>query len=130
MAIELNHTIIWSRDRRASAEFWADILGLEVGKEVHPFIQVKTHNSVDLDFATVPNDDEISPQHYAFLVSEEEFDHGFARLLELGLEYFADPAAQQPGQINHHDGGRGVYFHDPSGHNLELITQPYSAFAD
>ncbi|MEU9314700.1 VOC family protein [Streptomyces sp. NPDC048295] len=127
MSVELNHTIIHSRDNRKSAEFLADILGLEIGEEWGPFIPVTTANGVTLDFATIP-EASITVQHYAFLISEAEFDTAYARIKELGIEYFADPHRKHPGEINHNDGGRGVYFLDPVGHAMEIITRPYGGF--
>lgn len=124
MSVELNHTIIHSRDNRESAEFLADLLGLEIGPEWGPFVPVVLANGVTLDFATIP-EASITPQHYAFLVSESEFDTAFDRIRELGIAYYADPHLKLPGEINHNDGGRGVYFPDPSGHGMELITRPY-----
>ncbi|AGK75358.1 VOC family protein [Streptomyces microflavus] len=124
MSVELNHTIIHSRDNRESAEFLADLLGLEIGPEWGPFIPVVLANGVTLDFATIP-ETSITPQHYAFLISEAEFDAAFGRIRELGIAYYADPHLKLPGEINHNDGGRGVYFPDPSGHGMELITRPY-----
>ncbi|MER0449262.1 VOC family protein [Streptomyces sp. Edi4] len=128
MAVQLNHTIVASHDNRASAEFLARMLGLEAGKEWGPFVPVVTSNGVTLDFATVPAGTEIAPQHYAFLVSEEEFDAAFQQIEELGLPFFADPHRKRPNEINHNDGGRGVYFPDPSGHWLELLTVPYGGW--
>lgn len=124
MSVELNHTIIHSRDNRESAAFLAGLLGLEVGEEWGPFVPVVLANGVTLDFATIP-EESIVPQHYAFLISEAEFDAAFGRIQELGIAYYADPQRKLPGEINHNDGGRGVYFPDPSGHHLELITRPY-----
>ncbi|MFJ2106372.1 VOC family protein [Streptomyces microflavus] len=124
MSVELNHTIIHSRDNRESAEFLADLLGLEIGPEWGPFIPVVLANGVTLDFATIP-ETSITPQHYAFLISEAEFDAAFGRIRELGIAYYADPHLKLPGEINHNNGGRGVYFPDPSGHGMELITRPY-----
>lgn len=124
MSVELNHTIIHSRDNRESAEFLADLLGLEIGPEWGPFVPVGLANGVTLDFATIP-EASITPQHYAFLISEAEFDTAFDRIRELGIAYYADPHQKLPGEINHNDGGRGVYFPDPSGHGMELITRPY-----
>ncbi|WP_438290727.1 VOC family protein [Streptomyces sp. HUAS TT7] len=128
MSVQLNHTIIGSRDNRVSAEFLGDMLGLEVGKEWGPFIPVTTSNGVTLDFATVPEGTDIPAQHYAFLVSEEEFDAAFQKIKDLKLPFFADPHRQHPNEINHNDGGRGVYFPDPSGHWLELLTVPYGGW--
>ncbi|MET9958354.1 VOC family protein [Streptomyces sp. NPDC006326] len=124
MSVQLNHTIVHSLDKRESAEFLAHILGLEVGAEWGPFIPVSTGNDVTLDFATAPAGS-IAVQHYAFLVSEEEFDVSFEKIRSAGIPYFADPYMKHPGEINHNDGGRGLYFRDPSGHGMEIITRPY-----
>ncbi|NDL57083.1 VOC family protein [Phytoactinopolyspora mesophila] len=126
MAVELNHTIVASRDKRAAAEFVAEILGLEVGPQFGPFLPVETSNGVTLDFMDT-DAAEITPQHYAFLVSESEFDEIFGRIQQAGITYYADPGHSQPGQINRNDGGRGAYFDDPNGHNLEIITRPYGS---
>ncbi|MFF3176747.1 VOC family protein [Streptomyces sp. NPDC057900] len=127
MSVELNHTIVHARDNRESAEFLAGVLGLETGQEWGPFIPLTTANGVTLDFATVPAES-ITPQHYAFLVSEAEFDTAYARIRELGAPYFADPHGKHPGEINHNDGGRGIYFTDPAGHGMEIITRPYGGY--
>ncbi|MFD6229117.1 VOC family protein [Streptomyces sp. NPDC060232] len=124
MSVQLNHTIIHSRDNRESAEFLAHVLGLAVGTEWGPFIPVDTANGVTLDFATI-RAESITPQHYAFLLSEEEFDAAFEKIRAAGVPYFADPHGRLPGEINHNDGGRGVYFTDPAGHGMEIITRPY-----
>ena len=128
MPVDLNHTIVAARDKRASADFLASVLGLEVGPQYGPFLPVETGNGVTLDFADSDNA-EITPQHYAFLVSEADFDAIFARIQERGLTYYADPFHRQPGSINRNDGGRGAYFDDPNGHNLEIITRPYGSGA-
>lgn len=125
MPAQLNHTIVASRDKRESATFLSDILGLPAPVPYGPFLVVEAANGVSLDFAD--HDDDVVPQHYAFLVSEDEFDEIFARIRERGLTYYADPGAQRPGEINTHDGGRGVYWSDPSGHWLEIITRPYGS---
>ncbi|SBU92452.1 Glyoxalase-like domain-containing protein [Streptomyces sp. Ncost-T6T-1] len=126
MSVELNHTIVHCKDNRESAEFFADLLDLTVGEEWGPFIPVVLANSVTLDFATIPAAS-IAPQHYAFLISEAEFDSAFAKIQARGIEFYADPHKKHPGEINHNDGGRGVYFPDPGGHWLELITRPYGS---
>ena len=128
MSVEFNHTIIHARDKHASAAFLAGVLGLEVGAEWGPFVPVATGNGVTLDFATVPASS-ITTQHYAFLVSEPEFDSAFGRLEAAGVEYYADPHLSRPHEINRNDGGRGLYFRDPSGHGMEIITRPYGAGA-
>ncbi|ADD44538.1 VOC family protein [Stackebrandtia nassauensis] len=128
MSVQLNHTIVAAKDRSESAEFLADILGLEVGAPMGPFLPVQLHNGVTLDFAQQPPDKEFAPQHYAFLVSEAEFDAAFDKIKRYRLTFWADPRQHLEGEINHHDGGRGVYFLDPSGHYLELITVPYGGW--
>lgn len=125
MSVEFNHTIVFTRDRQESAEFVAGILGLRVGSAWGPFLPVSTGNGVTLDFVT--SDREVAAQHYAFLVPEDNFDAIFERLRRSGVTYYADPAMQRPGRINHNHGGRGVYFLDPAGHGLEVITRPYSS---
>ncbi|MFG3259378.1 VOC family protein [Streptomyces sp. NPDC048172] len=125
MAIDLNHTIVHVRDKKASAEFLAGLLGLKVEPEFGPFQPVLTSNEVGLDFMDVEG--EIVPQHYAFLVSEDEFDQIFGRIKDAGLTYYADPSRSRPGEINHNDGGRGVYWLDPDNHVLEIITRPYGS---
>ncbi|MFI2205116.1 VOC family protein [Streptomyces sp. NPDC020192] len=127
MSVELNHTIVHGRDNRESAEFFAELLGLEIAGEWGPFVAVALSNGVTLDFATAPAD-KITPQHYAFLVSDEEFEAAYAKIEERGIEHWADPHQQRPGTINHNDGGSGVYFLDPAGHALELITVPYGGW--
>jgi catechol 2,3-dioxygenase-like lactoylglutathione lyase family enzyme len=122
MSVELNHIIIPSKDKSASAGFLAGILGLPVGAQWGPFVPVQLSNGVTLDFM---DGGEFHAQHCAFLVSEDEFDASYARIKDAGIDYWADPFHQQPGEINHHYGGRGVYFDDPSGHNMEILTQPY-----
>jgi catechol 2,3-dioxygenase-like lactoylglutathione lyase family enzyme len=124
VSVELNHTVVAAPNNRESAEFLAHILGLEVGAEWGPFVPVATDNGVTLDFATVPAES-ITLQHYAFLVSDETFDAAFARIQQAGITYYADPHMQQPGEINHHHGGRGAYFLDPGGHGMEILTRPY-----
>ncbi|WP_283133525.1 VOC family protein [Rhizohabitans arisaemae] len=126
MSIDLNHTIVHARDRQASAEFLGRILGLEVGAPWGPFIPLTTGNGVTLDYATA-EEETIAPQHYAFLVPEDQFDVILARIERAGVTYYADHRFERPGEINHNDGGRGVYFLDPDGHAMEVITRPYGA---
>ncbi|CCK31790.1 hypothetical protein BN159_7411 [Streptomyces davaonensis JCM 4913] len=125
LSVEFNHTVVPSRDREESARFLARILGLEVGEPAEPFLPVATANGVTLDFATVPGD--IPTLHLAFLVSEAEFDEILARLVAEQVAIQADPHGRHPGRINRNDGGRGVYFRDPSGHGLEALTRPYGS---
>lgn len=127
MSVELNHTIVHSKDKRESADFLAGILGLEAGAEWGPFVPLVLANGVTLDFATAPAES-ITVQHYAFLISEAEFDAAFERIRGAGLTYYADPHLERPGEVNRNDGGRGLYFLDPSGHGMEIITVPYGGF--
>ena len=120
---ELNHTIVWCSDKARSAEFLTGILGLPPARTFHHFLVVDLSNRVSLDY--FQKEGSVARQHYAFLVSEAEFDAAFARIEAQGLTYWADPARTRPGEINRHDGGRGVYFEDPDGHLLEIITRPY-----
>ena len=123
MSIQLNHTIVHSTDKHASARFLVDILGLPEPTTFGPFVVVQVDNEVSLDYA----DDHGAPhpQHYAFLVSEAEFDQAKARIEERGLTFWADPFHRVENQINTNDGGRGLYWNDPDGHILEIITVPY-----
>jgi catechol 2,3-dioxygenase-like lactoylglutathione lyase family enzyme len=124
MPIQLNHTIVNVRDKRASAKFLTELFGLPPAKPFGSyFLTVELANGVTLDFCDADYDPEA--QHYAFLVSEKEFDQIFRRIKAKGLDYWADPMKKQKGEINRHDGGRGVYFEEPSKHFLEIITRPY-----
>ena len=127
MTIKLNHTIVHSKDPRAASEFFSGLFGLPKPKPFGPFLGVEVGNEVTLDFLDADGM-EIQMQHYAFLVSDAEFDQIFGRIKERGLKYWADPGQKQQGRINHHFGGRGVYFEDLSGHLLEIITKPYGNF--
>jgi catechol 2,3-dioxygenase-like lactoylglutathione lyase family enzyme len=125
MPVQLNHTIIHSRDSSESATFLTEILGLAPPGRFGHFRTVEMDNGVSLDFSDTR--DPIAPQHYAFLVSEPEFDEIFGRIQARHLDYWADPGRTRPGEINRRDGGRGVYFPDPDGHSLEILTRPYGS---
>ncbi len=125
MTVELNHTIVAARDKMAAATFLTDLLGLPAPTPFGPFLVVTLGNGVSLDY--IETSDDIHPQHYAFLVSESDFDVIFDRLRALGAPYWADPFHNEPEEINTRDGGRGVYFDDPNGHVLELLTRPYGS---
>ncbi|KWA34026.1 bleomycin resistance protein [Burkholderia multivorans] len=124
MNVQLNHTIVWCRDARASSRFLTELLDLPPPTPFGPMLVVALDNGVSLDFYQQPG--EIASQHYAFLVDEADFDRVYARIRERGLPHWADPAKRQPGEIYRHNGGRGVYFDDPDGHFLEVMTQPYA----
>ena len=125
MNVQLNHTIVACRDQRRSAAFLTEILGLPPAARFAHFLVVEADNGVSLDFSETSR--EITAQHYAFLVGEEEFDASFGRIREQSLPYWADPGRTRPGEVNHNDGGRGLYFEDPDGHLLEIITRPYGS---
>jgi catechol 2,3-dioxygenase-like lactoylglutathione lyase family enzyme len=124
MPVQLNHTILNVRDKWESARFVSEILGLDEPTTYGPFAVVNAANDVSLDFIDV---EVLHPQHYAFLGTEEEFDVVLARIQERGITYWADPHRSKPGEINRDDGGRGMYWEEPSGHLLELITRPYGS---
>ena len=126
MAIKLNHTIVHSNDKRIAADFFVNLFGLPAPTPFGPFLDVEVGNEVTLAFLDADGM-EVQMQHYAFLVAEEEFDQIFGRIKEQHLQYWADPHRTQEGRINRHDGGRGVYFQDPTGHLLEIITRPYGS---
>ncbi|KJF20886.1 VOC family protein [Rhodococcus sp. ACPA4] len=124
MTISFNHTIIAAKDRHESAWFFTHMFGLPDPVPAGYFLSVELEHGVMLDYAQVDEGAEISPQHYAFLVSENDFDGIYQRILDLRLDHWADPRKSSTG-FNTNDGGRGVYFLDPSGHFLEAITKPY-----
>ncbi|MGW0516199.1 VOC family protein [Crossiella sp. NPDC003009] len=125
MAIELNHTIVHSTDKKAAAEFLTGLLGLPDPVPFGPFMAVELSNQVTLDYIDV--DTTPVPNHYAFLITEAEFDEIYGRISERGIEHWADPTQTKPGEINTNDGGRGVYFLGPDGHFLEVLTRPYGS---
>lgn len=125
MAVELNHTIIPASDPAASAAFLAGLLGLPEPSTFGPFTVVQMSNDVSLDFMRTAAS--IEARHYAFKVSDDEFGQIFERIRQQGLPYWADPQHSRPGEVNHNDGGQGVYFPDPDGHNLEILTRDYGS---
>lgn len=125
MAARFDHTIVWCRDKQRSSAFLTGILGLSPAESFLDFLVVRLANGVSLDFADKEGD--VAPQHYAFLVSEEAFDAGYGRIKADSVPHWADPARERPDEINRHWGGRGVYFEDPDGHLMEMITTPYGS---
>jgi catechol 2,3-dioxygenase-like lactoylglutathione lyase family enzyme len=125
MPAQLNHTIVRVHDKAKSAAFLTEILGLPEPTRYGPFAVVELDNGVSLDFAD--DHGEVSPQHYAFLVTEAEFDAILDRIRARNLPYWADPMRRRRDTINTNDGGRGVYWADPDGHYLEIITRPYGS---
>jgi catechol 2,3-dioxygenase-like lactoylglutathione lyase family enzyme len=123
--VQLNHTIVSCRNQQRSAAFLSEILGLPPASRFGRFLVVEADNGVSLDYAETS--DPITAQHYAFLVGEEEFDAAFARIRGQDVPYWADPGRTQPGTVNRRDGGRGLYFEDPDGHLLEILTRPYGS---
>ena len=123
MAVELNHTIVAAPDKWAGARFLSEVLGLPEPVAFGPFAVVTLANGVNLDYLQAAD---VDPQHYAFLVGDDEYDAVATRLRERGLPTWADPGHRRPGE-NANDGGRGLYFDSPEGHNLEIITRPYGS---
>ena len=127
MPIAFNHTIVAAHDKRKSAEFISELFGLPGPKPFGHFLVVTLEHGATLDYAEVAGSEQIHPQHYAFLVSEDDFDAIYGKITARGLQHWADPRQQRPGEFNTNDGGRGVYFQDPSGHYLEILTRPYGS---
>ena len=120
MTVQLNHTIVRAHDAHASAEFLAEILDLSVDEPAGHFVPIQLGNGVTLDYM---NSDDVQSEHYAFLVDDDLFDAAHKRLLDRGVQTWADPGHTQPDAINTRWGGRGVYFPDPAGHNMEILTK-------
>lgn len=120
MAITLNHTIVPAHDKVASAQFFAQIFGLRYEGPVSHFAPVQVNDSLTMDF---DNRGTFEHHHYAFHVSDDEFDRIFGRIQAAGLTYGSGPRSLDDMQINTRRGGRGVYFLDPNGHVLELLTR-------
>jgi catechol 2,3-dioxygenase-like lactoylglutathione lyase family enzyme len=126
MKPQLNHLIVWSRDRTAAASFFTEVFGMDSPTEFGHFSQVETGNGVTVDFADTAS--EPGGMHLAFEVTERQFDEIFGRIIEREIPHWADPGRSQPNVINHHDGGRGVYFSDPHTNvGWEIITRPYGS---
>lgn len=120
MSILLDHTIVPAHDKIGSAQFFATLFGLEFDRNaVGHFAPVRVNDSLTLDFMESRR---FESHHYAFKVSEAEFDAIFARIEVEGVAYGSGPMSLEDGAINHRGGGRGVYFRDPDGHILELLT--------
>jgi extradiol dioxygenase family protein len=127
MTITFNHTIVAAHDKRASATFLAELFGLPEPTAFGHFTVVAIEHGASLDYADVPEDETIRPQHYAFLVGEDDFDAIYGKIRSRHIEHWADPRGSRPGEINTNDRGRGVYFRDPAGHYLEILTRPYGS---
>ena len=124
MTVQFNHTILWVKDPAESAQFLADMLGRPAPTRFGPFHVVKTDNDVEVDFM---HGDDVHPQHYAFLVDEGTFDEVLGRIRERDLPFWGEPDKSMPGEFNTNDGGRGLYWEEPGGHFLEIITRPYGS---
>jgi extradiol dioxygenase family protein len=127
MPIAFNHTIVAARDKRESAEFLSELFGLPSPTPFGHFLTVTLEHGASLDYTDISEGEEIRPQHYAFLVTEDDFDAIYGKIQSRGLQHWADPGRQRPGEINTRDDGRGVYFPDPAGHFLEILTRPYGS---
>jgi catechol 2,3-dioxygenase-like lactoylglutathione lyase family enzyme len=121
MPITLNHTIVPSRDKEASAKFFARMFGLSYEGPAGHFAPVRINQDLSLDWDDCES---FESHHYAFLVAEQEFDDIFGRLKAEGVRYGSGPRSPADGEINRRRGGRGLYFADPDGHLLEIMTQP------
>lgn len=120
MAVELNHTIVPAHDPEAAARFLAELLGIEVSPRVAHFTPVTLANGVTLDY---DQSEKVEGHHYAFLVGGEEYAAAFARIRGGGITYYADPACRRPAETyTGKDGQQGLYFRDPNGHLMEIIT--------
>lgn len=124
MSIRFNHTIIAAKDRHASAAFFRELFELPEAPSWGPFVNIQLQDGVLLQFAEPPVE-QIQMQHYAFLVDDELFDRAYERIRGQRIEHWADPQMSRPGETNTEHGGRGVYFKDPAGHAIEMITRPY-----
>jgi extradiol dioxygenase family protein len=130
MPVAFNHTIVQARDAQESATFFSEMMGLPAPRRFGPFLAVPVEHGATFDFAQAAEGEEIHPQHYAFLVTEEDFDHIYGRIVEHGIEHYPEPHFGRKNEINHNDGGRGVYWCEPSGHFLEIITVPYGGWPE
>lgn len=128
MPVAFNHTIVYSRDPRESAAFFSEILGLPSPRRFGPFLAVPLEHGATFDFIRVAAGESVQPQHYAFLVTEQDFDEIYGRIVERGIEHRPDPHSDRRNEINRNDGGRGVYWCDPDGHFLEIFTVPYGGW--
>ena len=128
MSIEFNHTLVHAKDIWVAAREVGGVLDLAEPSSYGPFAVLQLDNGVTLDF--IEDTGEIKAQHYAFLVSENDFDAIWDRLQDQGRQWWADPHKRRPGEINHEDGGRGLYWHDPNGHKLEILTVPYGGWPE
>ena len=117
--MQLDHTIVPARDKEASAEFFARIMGLTYEGPHGHFAPVRVNDALTMDFE---NREAFESHHYAFHIDDEEFDAIYARVKEEGLKYGSGPGSHEDMQINRRRGGRGFYFADPDGHLYEVLT--------
>lgn len=125
MSVQLDHTIVAAPDNTASATFLSEIMGLPEPKQMGHFMAVEADNGVTFDF--VSTDEEIRSQHYAFLVGDDDFDQIFGRIRARDLPFWADPGQNELGEVRLRGESRGIYFEDPGGHLLEILTRPEGA---
>jgi len=122
MTITLNHTIVPARDKEAAARFFSEIFGLRFESSGGHFVPVRVNDTLTLDFADAKGT--IASQHYAFHVSDAEFDAALQRVKDAGLAFGRGPWSLEDGQLNNRNGGRGFYYKDHDGHVIELMTVP------
>jgi hypothetical protein len=130
MPVAFNHTIVHAHDARESATFFSEIFGLPAPVRFGPFLAVPVEHGATFDFADVGAGQTVQPQHYAFLVTEADFDAIYGRIRERGIEHYPEPHRGRKNEINHNDGGRGVYWSGPEGHFYEIITVPYGGWPE
>jgi catechol 2,3-dioxygenase-like lactoylglutathione lyase family enzyme len=118
--MRLDHTIVPAKDKVASAEFFAKVMGLQYEGAMGHFAPVRINSTMTMDF---DNREAFESHHYAFMVSDEEFDAIFDRVKAGGIVYGSEPRAIDDMQINQRKGGRGFYFKDPDGHSMEVMTK-------
>ena len=123
MEITLNHTIIFTHNNIDTAKFYERVFGFEFVKEWGSFAAVKVNSTLTLFLL---NMQEFQSAHYAFKVTESDFDKIFSKVKSENIAYGSTPFAPENGQINYNNGGRGVFFKDLNGHLLEIITQDYN----
>jgi catechol 2,3-dioxygenase-like lactoylglutathione lyase family enzyme len=122
MTITLNHTIVWARNKEGAARLFAEIFGLRFAGQGGHFAQVGVNDTLTMDFADAKGT--VAGQHYAFHVSDSEFDAILQRVKDAGLAFGSGPQSLDDGKLNAWNRGRGFYYKDHDGHVIELMTMP------
>jgi catechol 2,3-dioxygenase-like lactoylglutathione lyase family enzyme len=125
MTIHLDHTIVPSHTRDASAQQLAELLGVPCGPaQAGPFFAVYVNDGLTLDF--IQTDEEYPVYHFAFRVDEGEFDRILGRLQAAGIDYRSSVRGPADKRINTDYGGRMIYWNEPDGHQWEILTASYA----